>query len=232
MEIKLNKKPKKPIIIEGFPGFGLIGTITTEFLIEHLKAEPIGEFVFDEMPPTVVIHKGKVVNPMGVFYDKKSNIVILHTIQNMTGNEWKIANAIEDMANKLKAREIISVEGVSSPIPSRETKVYYYCKKPTGCIQGLAEPLNESIIMGVSAALMLNSEMPFSGFFAETHSKLPDSKAAAKIIEVMDKYLNLKVDYNPLLKQAEEFEKKFKSIIDQTTSASKERDKKALNYVG
>ena len=43
MQVVLTKKPKKVIIITGFPGFGLIGTITTEFLIEHLKALPIGK---------------------------------------------------------------------------------------------------------------------------------------------------------------------------------------------
>jgi len=232
MEIKLSRKPSKPIIIEGFPGFGLIGTITTEFLIEHLKAEQIGEFVFDEMPPTLAIHKEKMVEPMGIFYDRKNNIVILHTILNMTGNEWKVAEAIDDMAKKLKAKEIISIEGVSSPVPSDETNVYYYCKKDKDCIEELAKPLKESIIMGVTAALMLKSKVPFIGFFAETRSQLPDSKAAAKIIEVLDKYLMLDIDYKPLLKQAEEFEEKFKKIIEQTSAAGKERDKKVLSYVG
>ena len=232
MEIKLSKKPKKPVIIEGFPGFGLIGTIATEFLIEHLKAEHIGDFVFNEMPPTLAIHKGKMINPMGVFYDRKTNIIILHTILNITGNEWKVADAIEDMAKKLKAREIISIEGVSSPVPSNETNVYHYCRKSKDCFEGLAKPLKESIIMGVTAALMLRSKAPLTGFFAETHSQLPDSKAAAKIIEVLDKYLRLNVDYKPLLKQAEEFEQKFKKILEQTTAAGKERDKKALSYVG
>ncbi|MBW2989975.1 PAC2 family protein, partial [Candidatus Woesearchaeota archaeon] len=42
MQIKLWKKPKNPIIIEGFPGFGLVGTIASEFLIDHLKTELIG----------------------------------------------------------------------------------------------------------------------------------------------------------------------------------------------
>ena len=41
MELKLDKKPKNPIIIEGFPGFGFVGTIATEFLIDHLNAKPI-----------------------------------------------------------------------------------------------------------------------------------------------------------------------------------------------
>jgi predicted ATP-grasp superfamily ATP-dependent carboligase len=35
MEIKLTKKPSKVKIIEGFPGLGLNGTISTELLIEH-----------------------------------------------------------------------------------------------------------------------------------------------------------------------------------------------------
>ena len=45
--------------------------------------------------------------------------------------------------------------------------------------------------MGVSGALLLKAEVPLSCFFAETHSSLPDSRAAAKIIEVLDKYLYL-----------------------------------------
>ena len=42
----------------------------------------------------------------------------------------------------------------------------------------------------------------------------------------------LDIDYKPLLKQAEEFEEKFKKIIEQTSAAGKERDKKTLSYVG
>ena len=86
--------------------------------------------------------------------------------------------------------------------------------------------------MGVTAALMLKSDMPLNCLLVETHSQLPDSKAAAKIIESLDKYLGLKIDYKPLLKQAQEFEQKFKKILEQTATAGKERDKKTLSYVG
>ena len=57
----LTKEPKGVTIIEGFPGFGLVGNIAIEFLLEHLKAEEIGEFIYDELPATVAIHKGKIV---------------------------------------------------------------------------------------------------------------------------------------------------------------------------
>jgi len=47
--VKLTKKIKNPIVIEGFPGFGLVGTIVTEFLLDHLKCEEVGVHYFDKL---------------------------------------------------------------------------------------------------------------------------------------------------------------------------------------
>ncbi|MBR9703757.1 hypothetical protein GOV10_06965, partial [Candidatus Woesearchaeota archaeon] len=60
LKLELWKKPKGVTIIEGFPGFGLVGPITTEFLIDHLKTEQIGRFIYDDLPATIAIHDGKV----------------------------------------------------------------------------------------------------------------------------------------------------------------------------
>ena len=233
MDIKLTKKPQKCRIIDGFPGFGLIGTISTEFLIEHLKAEKIGAFHYDELPATVAIHSGKLVDPMGIFYNKKYSIIILHTILNSIGLEWKLGKAILKMAKDLNATEIISLEGVSSPQVTESEKVFYFSNTKSKKLPKMdIEPLKESIIVGVSAALMLHSKMPLTCFFAETKTEMPDSKAASNIIKTLDSYLGLKVDYKPLLKQAEEFEQKFKTILKQSSLAAKERDKKQMSYLG
>jgi predicted ATP-grasp superfamily ATP-dependent carboligase len=229
LRIVLKKTPRKPIIIEGFPSFGLVGTIATEFLLEHLKAELIGEFHYEELGPIVAIHKSKLVNPMAVWYVPSKNIVILHTILNVKGFEWEIANEIIKMAEKMKAKEIIGLEGVATDDPTEDIKVYYYGDKKMEATG--AQPVKESIIMGVSASLMLRYKNT-NCIFAAAHSQLPDSKAAAKIIEVLDKYLGLKVDYNPLLKQAAEFEDKIRTIIQQSNKTLKEADKKTMSYLG
>ncbi|MBU1705099.1 MAG: PAC2 family protein, partial [Nanoarchaeota archaeon] len=96
MKIQLNKRPKSPILIEGFPGFGLVGTIATEFLIEHLGTEMIGKIMFDDLPPIVAIHDNKVVEPLGIFYNKKFNVVILHAVSASNGFEWDLADMIID----------------------------------------------------------------------------------------------------------------------------------------
>ena len=74
--------------------------------------------------------------------------------------------------------------------------------------------------------------MPLSCLFAETHSNLPDSKAAAKVIEALDKYLGMDIDYKPLLEQAAKFEEKLKTIMQKSQEAQEISDKKKLSYFG
>ncbi len=237
MNLELSKKPKNPIIVNGFPGFGMVGTIATEFLIEHLKTEKIGKIVFQDMPAMVAIHEGKVVEPFGVFYNKKYNIVIIHSIGGPPGSEWKLSDVILKVAEELDAKEIISLEGVGTGETVEEPRTYYFTTEDekAGTFEKMkVEKLTEGIIMGVTSALLIKHRdgIPISCLFAETHSKLPDSKAAAKIIEALDNYLNLDVDYKPLLEMAEKFEKKLRTIIQQSRQAEEEKDKKEMSYVG
>lgn len=237
MKITLTKKPKNPIIIEGFPGFGLVGTIASEFLIDHLDTEMIGKIWMHELPAMVAVHEGKVVEPIGIFYNKKYNIIIVHGIIGVTGLEWKITDAIVDMAKDLKAKEVISLEGIGSAVPAEKTNIFFYssdAKKAKLLQKAGCQVLKEGIIMGTTGILLLKAEksLPITSIFAETHSELPDSKAAAKVIEVLDKYLGLKIDYKPLLEQAEKFESKLKELLSKGQKVSEEQKKKRLSYVG
>lgn len=237
MKVILEKKPKNPVIIEGFPGFGFVGTIASEFLIDHLDTEQIGKIWITELPAVVAVHEGKVVEPIGIFYNKKYNIVIVHAVTGITGFEWKISDAILNIAKDLKAKEIISLEGIGSTVPSKDNNIFYYTSdiKKAKTIEKMgAKPLKEGIIMGTTGILLLKTEtdLPMTTLFAETHSELPDSKAAAKVIEMLDKYLGLKIDYRPLLKQAEKFEAKIKELLTKGIKATQEQKKKKLSYVG
>lgn len=237
MKLELKKRPQNPIIIEGFPGFGLIGTITTEFLIEQLKAEQIGIIKCDDIPAMIAIHDGKVVNPIGIFYDKKTNILIVHIITSVQGIEWQLADTIMDLAKQLKAKEIVSLEGVAAPnMETQESKCFYYSTKADSkkiFQKNNIDPLKEGIILGVTGALLLDADsFPLSCIFAETHSALPDSIAAAKVIEILDKLLGLKIETKPLMVQAEKFEKKIKGLLEKSKNASDEQMKKRLSYVG
>ena len=235
MKIELKKRPKNPIIIEGFPGFGLVSTIATEFLLDHLQMEQIGSITSEMIPPMIAVHEGKVIEPIGIFYNKKYNIVIVHAVSAPIGSEWKLAEKIFEIAKQLQAKEIISLEGIGSTKPSEKSRAFYHSSSPVKekRLKTMAEPLKEGIITGLTGVLMLKAEkIPVSCIFAEAHSELPDSKAAAKIIEILNQYIGLKLDPKPLIAQAEKFEKKLKQLLMQTKEISKEQEKKRLSYVG
>ena len=234
MKITLKEKPKSPTIIEGFPGVGLIGTITTEYLIKHLGAKPIGHIWSEEIAPVAAIHGSKIVQPLEIYFSKKHNIVILHAMSDVRGLEWKISDSLEELYKMLKAEEIISLEGIMSD--KKEGETYFYAAKAVNTKKlgkiGL-KPLKEGVIMGVTAAILLkNKTMNSTGIFVETHSKLPDSKSSAKIIENLNNYLSLGIDIKPLLAAAEQFESKLKGYMENVKKAQKGTEKKAVDYMG
>ena len=234
MQIELRERPKKgAIIIEGFPGFGLVSTIATEYLIDHLNARLIGKFSSEKIPAMIAIHKGQVVEPLGIFYDERNNIVIVRAIANVNGLEWEITENLTKFAEEIKAKELISIEGISSDGKPPEPEAFFYTrdterKKRFNDLK--MREIDEGIIVGVTASLM--TKLPETTFlFTEATSELPDSRAAAKIIEVLDEYLKLKVDYKPLVKKAEDFELKIKEILTKVKDIGSQKEKKE-SYFG
>ena len=124
MKLVLTKKPKNVTIIEGFPGFGLIGTIAIEFLMDHLETEKIGIIEMDEVPAMIAIHQNKVIEPVSLHYNKEYNLVLVHAINIGKNTGWKLSEVVEQLAQELSAKEIVSLEGVGSPNPGN--KIFYY----------------------------------------------------------------------------------------------------------
>jgi len=237
MEIKLSKKPRKPVIITGFPGFGLVGMIATEYLINHLDVEEIGRIWSKQLPPIVAIHNLELVQPLQIFYNKKNNIVIVQGLAAAHGSEWDISEAIVELASTLKAKEIITLEGVGSATGDGDGVFAYSSDaKKQKVLDKNFTLMKKGVIVGITGALLVNTKdkQPAVCFLAETQSQLPDSKAAAKLIQALDKYLGLKVDHKPLVKQAEQFESKLKGILSQGKQAltATKQAKAAQSYFG
>ncbi len=234
MKLILTKKPKNATIVEGFPGFGLIGTIATEFLMEHLTMEKIGTIEIDDTPAMIAIHGGKVIEPVSIHYNKKYNLVIVHALNIGKNAGWQLADVVLDLAKQVTAKEIISLEGVGSPTAEDNRIFYYSSKKGTlPALEGMASPLMEGVIVGVTGALLAkNTTLPLTALFAEAKSNMPDSKAAAHIIQALDAYLGLEVNPQPLLKQAQVFEQKLRGILQKGQKAQEVQEEKHLSYVG
>lgn len=230
MKYKLIKRPKSPRLIIGFPSIGLVSTIATKFLLEHLDTEQIGYLESEKMIPLTAIHKSKVIEPLTFFYNKKYNLLILQSLTEVTGLEWEITETILKIAKELNAKEIIMLEGI--PTQNQKLNLFYYSNKDKIKQLASASQLKEGILMGVTAAMLLKSDLPVTCFFSESHSALPDSESAARVIEVLDEYLGLKLNFKPLIEQAKKFEDSLKQYMERHKDAMNTKQKKELSYFG
>lgn len=241
MQLILEKRPSNPRIIVGFPGFGLVGTIATKFLIEHLDVENIGTIESDKLLPLAAIHKAQLLGPLDLFYNKKYNLVIIQTLSELNGTEWKLGEIIQDLADDLKAKEVIILEGVPTTQKKKEYGLYYFSKTKNFDKLGL-KPVQEAVMMGVTATLLLRCKnVPITALLSESQSNMPDSEAAARIIGALDKYIGMDLDCKPLLEAAKKFEGMLKGLTqklkDQQITQGKtmpdyKTEKTDLDYLG
>ncbi|MBI2105947.1 proteasome assembly chaperone family protein [Candidatus Woesearchaeota archaeon] len=241
MKIHLHEKPQNVRLVLGFPGFGLVGTIATKFLIEHLDVKKIGEIESNKLLPLAAIHKNKLIGPLDLFYNKKYNLVILQTLSELAGFEWKIGDVIEELTRILNIKEVIILEGLPAENKAKGAlKTFFYSSNNTkaGERMGLSL-LQEGVMMGATATVMLKLEdIPVSVILAESPSKFPDSEAAARTIQSLDKYFGMDIDYKPLMKAAKNFEVMLKEMMDKVkeqqvtaTPATRTRDPDT-EYIG
>jgi predicted ATP-grasp superfamily ATP-dependent carboligase len=185
----------------------------------------------------VALHEGKLIEPFSIYYSRKHNLLIVHSIIAVPGGEWKLADAIASLCSDLGAKQIISLEGIGTNDEAIvDSKTFFYstsAKMEKQFRDAKLEQLKEGIILGQTGALLVKvDETPVSCIFAQTHSNLPDSKAAAELIKALDAVLGLKIDYKPLLQIAAQFEQKLKGILVQSEKAKDMQDMKQMSYVG
>ncbi|OIO66492.1 hypothetical protein COY28_00920 [Candidatus Woesearchaeota archaeon CG_4_10_14_0_2_um_filter_57_5] len=235
---RISPSHSKPTIILGFPGFGLVGSIVTEFMTEHLKTSKHSSIILEELQPVIAIHDHKAVEPISVYYNKTHNLYFIHAITPINGLEWKIADKVLALAKAVSASRIICIEGAGlgpDKELTKEQSLFCYCTDEKDAkameTQGVKK-LKEGYIIGIIPALLLRATMPITCIFAPTHSEYPDSKAAASVVELLDKQLDLQVNSAPLLDMAKRFEDKIRTLMSKSRVVNEPFDKKKLSYVG
>tara|TARA_B100000519_G_C14111668_1_gene376089 strand:+ start:112 stop:870 length:759 start_codon:yes stop_codon:yes gene_type:complete len=230
-----DEKLKGAVLIDGFPGVGLVGTIVANFLINSLKLEQIGIIDSQKFPPISVVKEGIPHNPMRLYSgeqicnDGTCNQVVVCVSEFTPPNEITkdLVKAIVSWAEEKGCTKIISAEGFNSgPKQEGQNNDIYGIASTKGAQKWIEDAKVKPFLYGTVGGVtgcMLNEgkikNMNVLGLLAEVSEDLPDARAAANVIKAIDELLlAIDLDPEPLLKEAEALEDEVKMVREQAPS--------------
>lgn len=220
---------KGATIINGFPTVGLVSTIAANYLIPTLKLDQISALDSSAFPPVSMIYAGKPKFPARIFADEKLKLVVFLSEFNFgSGLARPIANRVLQWAIENKCERIIAPEGFPCEENGKnadlcETLEVYAVGSTDSArkdikLHGIKQ-LETGVISGVSGILLNEGrrlDFDVIALLADVRPNIPDARAAAKVIEIIDKLVfGLNIDIKPLYTQAEAIENYLKGLKKQ-----------------
>ncbi|MEW6329534.1 MAG: proteasome assembly chaperone family protein [Candidatus Micrarchaeota archaeon] len=221
-------KLKRPILVEGLPGIGLVGKLAADHLIKELKTEKIAELYSPHFPHQVLMSKKGTLRMLkNKFYswknpDKDGNdlVILVGDVQPITPEaQFEVCGRILSFFKKLKGGMIFTLGGYGVGKVVEKPRVFGSAThkelvekwKKHGILFGEA---NGSIIGAAGLLLGLGKLRGMKGvcLMGETHGGYVDAKSAQSVLEVLCRILNIKIDLNKLEQRAKESEKFMKRM--------------------
>ncbi len=223
---------KNPIVIEGLPDVGLVGTIAASYIVEKMGYKEIGYVESDLFPPVMVIHEGKLENPFKI-YGNEGVVVVLSEVAIPPNAVYPLAGALADWFNGIDAKLVISITGL--PAENRmdiEKPEVFAVGNNEEAIKKLKDKQMELMEEGFIAghyAMMLREcykrNLNAISLLAQCFPVYPDPGAAASTIESLEKFVPLGIDVGELMEKAEEIKLKARDLMRQTALSAPEMQK-------
>jgi len=228
-----SKMPKNPIVIEGFPSKGFVSTITARYMIDEMGMQPIGYLESDNLHSVAVIHDSRPMRPIRVYC--KDNIVVLFSEIIIPIPEVpEFSRAIIEWLKQAKPDKVVLLAGISGKDTEKDHEIFAMANNPqvTQKLRDLkVNGVSEGMMTGISSELLLycvENGISWISLMAETKN-LPDPLAAASMLQILTRILDLKVDTKRLIEEGKKIEEMFKEITSQL-QRGKEGYKAMENY--
>lgn len=239
-------KPKKAIMITGFPGIGNVGKIAIDFLIDSLKPVKLMEITSNRFPHSVfVTEQGMLEMPsVKIFYKQiKNNEFILVSGDAQPVSEdacYAFCDKLLSIAKDMKCAEVITMGGIGLGKIPKKPKVFVsgnnknYIKSFPNCnikIYGVVGPIIG--VTGLLAGMAREKNMLSAVLLAQTfaHPVYLGVKGAKELLYVLNQKYGFKLDLKKMSEEIEVIEEE--ALLPGIEEAVADKAKKpAMSYFG
>ncbi|MGB8937868.1 MAG: PAC2 family protein [Candidatus Nitrosopolaris sp.] len=240
--VQAKKKLNSPIFIAGFPGAGLVGSISTSYIINKLRMNQIACVESEFIVPGVIYAEGKLRHPFRLYSNEIDDICVLVCeapvmIQGMysvldTVMKWALNNkvkevmvldgmGIEGSPDSKRTPIILSSDGIEADAANliHDDDIDVKNKEEKITDNGSSVYPTTAFIGGLSGGILsscLSNGIASKAILIYTARGMPDPAGAAILIESLGKITNnesLKIDTQELRKQGAALKTRMEKII-------------------
>ncbi len=228
------------LVIDGFPSVGLVSSIVANYLIDTLEMEQIGIVESPAFPTVSLVRNGNPQHPVRIYAghppaDRAGRgadkiVAFVSEFHPAPTIIHPLATSILDWVQEQRCSMLVSPEGLvveAANPPARsgraprlnDVKVYGVAstrKARELYVEPNMIPFAEGVITGIAGVLLNEGRrrgFDVLTFLAEAQADYPDARAAAKVIETINRILlRTALDPVPLYAEAERIEQQLLSI--------------------
>ena len=221
---------KNPVLIAGFPGPGLVGSISVNYLIEKLQMKQIGCVESEFIIPGVIYYDGRLRHPFRLYSNQEGSLCVLVCESPiLIRGISSVLNLVMKWCNNNNVQEVLVLGGFSRPgLDNSKREPYIFSSINDYNVQKTSfdrkitttylEPT--TFIGGIPGGLLSSSlanNIPCTALFIPSRDDLPDAEGAAIIIDEINKITKdekLKVDTAQLRQEGENLKKRMLEFIE------------------
>ncbi|MBS3069930.1 PAC2 family protein [Candidatus Micrarchaeota archaeon] len=230
--IRVKKKPslKKPLLIVGLPGVGLVSKLAVDHLVKEFKAEKVATLYSPHFPNQVLAMKSGRLRSFSIgFYEKKFKnrdvLLVRGDLQPLTvEGQFEVAAKILEYARVAGCVDAIAMAGYATPEKKAKPAIYCACTDK-GLFKrmnsfGATKPGKIVPIVGMAGVLPAMAklyEMNGCCLLVETPGTPMDAAGAKALLEFISKMTGQKMAFATLEARVKKAEKLFARMQPQQT---------------
>ncbi len=227
--VVVEKRPrlKKPVLVEGLPGVGLVGRLAAEQLVNELDAKPFAVMHSSHFPPQVIVDEDAEISMFeNTFYywknkkGKNDLVILMGDHQGLSvESHYEVSKEAVDLAHKLGVKTIYTLGGFRTGKIVKNPRVFGAVTdsrmRRTLEKHGVVFAGGPQFIAG-AAGLMLGlgklKGMRGACLMGETHGAYADPHSAEYVLKILTEVLKIKISYQGLEEMAKEIDKELERI--------------------
>jgi uncharacterized protein len=255
--IQKRKRLDSPILIAGFPGPGLVGSISTSYIINRLHMEQIACVESEFIVPGVIYAEGKLRHPFRLYSNKEGSVCVLvceapimiegmHSVLD-TVTKWALNNkvkqvmvldgiAVESIPNSKRTPIIMSSDGEVADEASliQDTEEESHEKEAQAEYDSENVYPSTAYIGGLAGGLLsscLSNRLASKALFISSTRGIPDPEGAAILLESLHKITDdksLEIDTQHLRKQGAALRTRMEKIIQSLRGQQQQSQEKGV----